>query len=75
MGNWTIVVTGNGAHHNTQSDGTGLPGDADKLLDDFIAQLMKAGQFIVYASITTSSRQDRILREDCIAPFSPQKPL
>ena len=47
MGNYTIVVQGTGAHHNTERSG-----DADKLAEDFVQELKAKGHHVHHASIT-----------------------
>ena len=39
MGNWAMVVTGTGAHHNKDYEG-----DADKLFRKFLEELKASGQ-------------------------------
>jgi hypothetical protein len=50
MGNWTIVIEGTGQHHNSHKD------DADAMFEQIVAHLVKRGQTINHASITTSGR-------------------
>lgn len=51
MGNWNINIQGVGAHHNTNNDG-----DADKLAQKFVQELIDAGQFIDHATFTSGSK-------------------
>lgn len=46
MGDWTIVVSGQGSHHN------GMPGDADRLAQRLVDELVEAQQTIRYAAVT-----------------------
>ena len=48
MGTYTIVVQGTGAHHNKENRTT----DADKLAEDFVAELKAKGHHVHHASIT-----------------------
>ena len=52
MGNWTIVIEGVGAHHNTNN-----PGDANVQAVDFVKSLEASGQRIRHASFTFGSVQ------------------
>jgi hypothetical protein len=52
MGNWTIVIEGVGAHHNTNN-----PGDANVQAAEFVKSLEKSGQRIRYTSFTFGSVQ------------------
>lgn len=51
MGQWAINVVGQGVHHN------GAEGDADKLFEEFVAELRKS-QTVLHASLTIGSRFD-----------------
>lgn len=52
MGNWTIVIEGVGAHHNTNN-----PDDANLQGVEFVDKLMRSGQRIRHASFTFGSVQ------------------
>lgn len=54
MGDWTIVIVGNGAHHNTAYEG-----DADKIFRETIERLEEAGQQIEHASLTTGLKETK----------------
>jgi len=52
MGNYTIVISGTGQHHN------GMPEDADALTRDTVNRLINAGHSIESASICAGGRED-----------------
>lgn len=59
MGMWAISIKGVGAHHNPVN-----PGDADKLLRDFVRKLEDSGQTVEHASITFGGRET--IRENSV---------
>ena len=52
MGNWTIVIEGIGAHHNTNN-----PGDANVQAVEFVKSLEASGQRIRHTSFTSGTVQ------------------
>lgn len=46
MGDWTVVVSGQGSHHN------GTPGDADRLAQRFVEDLVEAQQMVRVAIVS-----------------------
>lgn len=65
MGNWAIVVTGHGAHHNKKPDI-----DADIIAAEMIDKLIAAGQVIEHASFLngSSDNQEMLLAKIAKAP-------
>ncbi len=47
MGNWTIVISGSGSHHN------GLENDVEQKAAVFVKNLEDVGQVIDFATVTT----------------------
>ena len=52
MGQYTIVIEGEGLHHNTDE-----PKDADRMLNKFLDDLKVAGHGIEHVSFTSISRE------------------
>ena len=58
MGNWAMVITGVGCHHNTKSDAEWRKkNDADVQFADFVQSLKDAGHSISSASFTFGSAE------------------
>lgn len=55
MGNWAILITGNGSH-------SGDEGDADTMARDFVDELAVAGQHIIYACVISDARDEIVPR-------------
>lgn len=53
MGNWNISINGTGCHHNVDH-----PGDADKLVNKFMAELIAGGHIIETATFTFGGREN-----------------
>ena len=53
MGDWTIVVKGIGAHHNSN-----YPKDANRMTAKFVKDLKEAGHNVQYASFTHGSNDN-----------------
>ncbi len=52
MGDWTLIVSGSGSHHNRSANGgIGFPEDADVRLLEFVDQLCADGHTLRHASI------------------------
>jgi hypothetical protein len=54
VGNWAIVVTGHGSHHNKKPDI-----DADIMTAELVDKLKAAGQVIEYASFTNGGSDNQ----------------
>lgn len=55
MGNWNINIQGIGCHHNKDN-----PTDANRMTEEFVHELLKAGHAIEWAAFTHGSL-DRLL--------------
>ncbi len=55
MGDWTIVIQGNGPQNNAAPNDDG---DADKMLQQFLLKLKQNGQKLSHASINCGNRQE-----------------
>lgn len=59
MGKWTMVISGEGAHHNTGFDGPlGLEQDADQRLLEIVHRLLLDGHRIEHAAILHGNGAD-----------------
>lgn len=58
MGSWNATVVGQGVHHNhLEGEPPGIPEDADRLFDEFVAKLRASGHTIFHASFTYGGNQ------------------
>lgn len=53
MGNWNLTIQAIGCHHNKDN-----PGDADKLANKFMADLIASGHIIESANLTFGGREN-----------------
>lgn len=53
MGCWTITIQGIGAHHNVDNEG-----DANKITEKFVKELVLAGHNVQSASFTHGGRDE-----------------
>ena len=51
MGKWTVVVEGDGQHHN------GAENDSDELLRAFVKTLKESGHTVEHVSFTSINRE------------------
>ena len=61
MGDWTLIVSGTGCHHNNGTHGAkGIEEDADQRLLEIVDRLCKDGHFIKHAAIVHGGGADTV---------------
>lgn len=62
MGDWTLVISGTGVHHNNSEEdcAAGLEEDADQRLLEFVDQLCRDGHTIRHAAILHGEGADTV---------------
>ena len=51
MGDWTLIVSGTGCHHNNADNALGIEEDADQQLFEFADLLTRSGHTLRHAAI------------------------
>jgi len=60
MGNWSVTIRGIGQHHNEK------PQDVEVLAGEFVARLLRAGQNVLSAHVTTGGEIDLLPRLESV---------
>lgn len=57
MGNWSVVITGVGPHHNNK------PIDVEKIVEKAVQELKDNGHYLEYVSVVAGGKADVKLPE------------